>query len=557
MIKDFNKISGKANFYDYNNQLNYFDYFGITDRDLENVFKVFKMNQKKPEFLLKILSSKINEKISFYISNVYINGKLHKLTLPADFIASKAFLSGLFYTAARLLIQEFVLLSTANKTTFNVDLKVFKFGNEKFKYYMYKNSLKKYYQSIFSWTIPLLENNSDTINIFSNLDKLIENKAYNLKLYKDLFICIWMHTYIKEFCEIKEYFSINNLEEEIEFRFNVLNPINYDLLFKKEDSFEKQKRIDIIKTFYERKDEKIELEIKQLKNKVFKKIKLFNSITLYQWFLILEQIKMSFKICDLYELKTYVDSLHEIVIENIDKNIEKDDLLSLVKMLLNYKNSKDFISIFYKHPIISFTNSTSTRYLISFPEFIWLTENFLNKYTYFEKEILNIFNNEIKVELHYFLNNKLKIISKKYSSIVVYEPENNKYFWKQAKKDVRNLKVNSVIYEKRLDKTFFVINDFFINNLENEQNMKRSFENTNEFNNIFQKNYSAKISTFEKDIRKIKKQLKIKQDTVDEFIIITNDILNLYPKVKFKDLTFYIADITTLDYFLNNFLYKK
>ncbi|QHX36790.1 hypothetical protein [Spiroplasma sp. BIUS-1] len=577
MEKHFNKISGKNGFYDFEDKLNYFEYFGIKGEDLENVFLLFKKYENNMHALKTSVEEKIKDRYEFYINNSYNKStkKFTKIRDAGEKIISKALFTSSIFLGARLVSQEYVLLSTINKLIYNVDLRVFKFGNEKFSYHIYKKSLKEYYETLSTFGYFIMEENEETLNIFERMDEYSEKNLYSLEAYKDIFLYLWMYTYIKFSCDLSDYkFKYDDTKRVYpKIKNNVLSPMDYDKFFD-EEGFEEE-NLKKESTVQDLRDWSLEPYYITLENKIrdyYKELNLVGTVSLDEYFIVADEIKKIYLKNTKYnvlELSKTLFTEAGAVSEKIYTNEEIDFIIKYLtfdRKFEDYKNLKldDFYNEVYKRPIFEFKNSNKDIVLLSFPEFIWMSYHMQKQYHFFDKTLSKTFNTKLRKDYHEIINDQLLRIEKRFKVMKALDLNDIPFFIESKMHTPENVLANTLLFDPTANRLLFVLTNFYSEENIDWLNAKRTIDTFLSDAKIAQQMFSKVFGFVSKDIKKLKKQLKKLGLEIDENvdlkiegILFINDILNAIPKINVNGYTVHIAGISTIEYFTTSFIYKK
>ncbi|AGR42272.1 hypothetical protein [Spiroplasma diminutum] len=577
MEKRFNKISGKNGFYDYDNQLNYFEYFNIKGEDLEKAFLLFKKYENNMHELKQNIESQIQMRYEFYISNSY-NKETKRFTPvrnESDRRVAKAMFTSSIILASRLILQEYNMLSTVNKLLYNVDIKVVKLFKEKYNYSIYKKSLKEYYETLSAWSLFFYEKNNETSLILSKMDEYVEKDIYFLEEYKDIFLYFWMYTYIKSSCDLSDYKYKHDNTKRVYPRVNnnVLSPMDFDYIFKYDNDFdEEEKRKLLVKDFRSWSLEAYYASIEEHKNKYYNELKIWDNLTFNEYF------KLSNSLSNIFLNSSYylMEQLEkEVFTETASKN-EKIHTKEEVEFVINFltfdKNPRDYhdlkidsyYNLIYKKPIFNYIDSNYNRILISFPEFIWMSHEIQRDYNFMDREIVQNFNRLLKNDFHYTLNDQLKKIQKRFNIITAFDTDKISLFSNDGVAMFDRTIANSVIYNPTLNIIMLVLTNFYSNENISWLNAKRTIDTFSPDSKLVQTIFSKTLNVVSKDIKKLKKQLKKmgivfkdEENVRIEGLLFVNDVLSAIPKVKVSGFDIHIVDISTMEYFTNSYIYKK
>ncbi|WP_338984503.1 hypothetical protein [Spiroplasma endosymbiont of Diplazon laetatorius] len=577
MEKHFNKIAGKNGFYDFEDKLNYFDYFGIKGEDLENVFLLFKKYENNMHELKNNIYQRIMERYTFYTNHTYNKEtkKFVKVKNDSEKRVAKALFTSVVFLGARLVSQEYVLLSTINKLIYNVNLRVFKFFNEKFNYKIYKKSLKEYYETLSTFGIFFMDQNTETYSILSNMDEYIDKDYYSLEAYKDIFLFMWMYTYIKFSCDLSDYkFKYDDSKRLYpKFNSNVLSPMDYDHIFN-EVGFEQEnaKRIDTVEDFRGWSLEPYYITIENQIREYYKDLMLVGTVNLNQYFYVADVIKEIYLNFSYYTYDELANSLFTEASTATDKIYTKEELDFIIEYCsLNlekeeYKTAKvdDLYDVIYKKPLFNFKDQKGNRLLIAYPEFVWMSYQMQKEYHFFDKELSKKFNARLKVDYNPILNDQLKKVEKRFGVMKAFDPNEIQFFAESKNHTQQNPLTDCVLYDPALNRLLFVLTNFY--SVENIDwlNAKRTIDTYAISSKIIPSIFSRSFSVIMKDIKKIKKQMRKmgvkfedEENVKVEGIVFINDILNAIPKVKVNDFTVHVVGISTMEYFTNSYIYKK
>ncbi|AUM62784.1 hypothetical protein [Spiroplasma monobiae] len=578
MEKHFNKIAGKNGFYDFEDKLNYFDYFDIKGEDLENAFLLFKKYENNMHELKVNIEQRIKERYEFYITHSYKKEKKEFVKVKNDGERKivKSLFTSLVFLGARLVSQEYVLLSTINKLIYNVDLRVFKFFNEKFNYNIYKKSLKEYYETLTTFGLSYLDTDIDTFNIFQRMDEYIEKDLYSLKAYKDIFLFMWMYTYIKYSCDLSDYaFKINDSKRSYpKINSNVLVPMNYDRFFD-EEGFEEEneKRKTIVNDFRGWSLEPYYITIENQVRDYYKQLMLVGNVNLNDYFVVADEIKKIYLNKPYYSVVELEQTLFTEASAASQKLYTMEEIEFIIKYVTfdkkseEYRNYKldNFYDLIYKKPILEFRDSNGNPILLAFPEFIWMAYHMQREYHFFDKKLSKTFNVMLRKDYNPTINEQLKKIEKRFGVMKAIDPKTLPFFIDEKNNGVNSSLVDCILYDKALNRLFFVLTNFYSAENIDWINAKRTIDTYGLNSRIVSMMFSRTFNTVAKDLKKLKKQIKklgieLNGDESEikiEGILFINDILNAIPVMKVDKYPVHIVSVSTMEYFTTSYIYKK
>ncbi|QGS52092.1 hypothetical protein [Spiroplasma tabanidicola] len=570
----FKKLSGRGNFYDFNSQLNYFDYFGITPDDIKLMINIMSKNENRMADFFYELEKEIYKKIQFYSTHLR-DSHLGFIAVGEEKLkeSGRAFVCSMLYLSARLLAQEYMLLSTVNKTKYNVDLRVHKFGNEKFSYKIYLQSLRVFYESLSAWSFAIMGQDFEYLIYFTKMDEFVDTKIYDLKAYKDLFMLIWMQSYVKQAKELREY--ILELEPDnlssIKVAYNALKPLNFDSIFKLDDDDLEIKRKEFIFDYNIWIDDSLKRSIRANREDIYSKVSYSESLNLNEYLEILETLIFSFRYYNVYDYEGYVTNLYGTIFKHFHNRLSGEWVVSLIKNI-TYSRQRDepfkknvledfYQEGIYKKPLLAFFDNNKKSNLVGFPEIIWMSFHAHKEWMLFDASILTNFNKLMNSRLREMLKDSLVSLHKRFSIIKNIEPEKIPFFQQKAninRGSVDEVFVDAIAYEENIKKCFFFVNHFFPEAPQMWHIYKCGLITYKGLDNIIKKVITPRFNIIFKDYKKISKQLKLPKDCQFSMVLLVNDILEVNPRIDLDNgIKLYIVAFPAIEHFLTNFIYKK
>ncbi|AHI53059.1 hypothetical protein [Spiroplasma culicicola] len=564
----FQKLSGRGDFYDFDDQLNYFDYFGIEPEDIIKMFEALEQNSNRMGSYMLELEQMIFERFEFYSSNIRdAKAGFIKIFDEKTIQSGRAYVASMIYLGARLIAQEFVLLSTANKANFSVDLRVYKFGEEKYNYRLYLKSLRTFYESLSAWSYVFIKNNEEMLTFFSKMDDYIDRKIYDLKVYKDIFMLIWVYAYVKQAKDIRDYhLSLDpQTEQHVTIRKNVLNPLNFEELFALKEHDEEKKRRARIDDYKLWVDPDLKQNIKDTKTDLLDAVPFNKIINLRDYFNVLDKLVFSFEYYNFYDYQGYMTNLFETVQKALGEKVNNDLLEEIIKNSIFYNMTfhttdvlNDFYEIgIYKRPLIGFNDSQRRFFVMGYPEIIWMAIKSQEEYMLFDSPIRNKMHELVIDKMHDMLNTSLQKLAKRFAVINIFNPEDVPYFANRSRDKKANLLVDAIAYEKNAENCFFFFNNFFKDSPLMWDIYRNSLKTSVGPGNLLDRIVKNRYSLFAKDLKKIKKQMGLPKDAKISVVLIVNDVLEVNPKIETEEYDIYVVDYSTIEFFLTSFIYKK
>lgn len=563
----YKRISGTNDFLDNTKQLNYLEYFGIGAEDLKSMFALMQTNLSRANAFLTKLTTKITELFEKYCLKIQIKtGEQLKAVNKNTHDINQALITNILYLGCRVLAQEFVMLMNVEKMTYKTPITVFKFGAEKHTYRSYVKGLRCFYESLSAWTYKLMNLDQNLARNFSFMDDMLASNSLDLKAYKKIFMLIWMHGYIKQASDAKELSKQLDSESKqvCEINFNVLDPINFQNLLRVKESvaFNDSNSLENFKTW---RDKSYIENIKELRKNELAKLPYNDEIKISDYFLILKEIAYSFKEKDLIDYQKYSQPYLEYLCE-ITKN--KYSMEAIHKILTQHlyntdnKFSEDIIASFYDNgcylkPILVFTDHQNYLYLGSFPEIILMAiycqEEFILLDPNVRKNILKTFDEIIATNV----KEHIKKIPKRFSSMQYFDLSQVPYFASRASDGSALLQPDGIIYESNLNKCLFFVSNLFVESpriwTDAKNAMRLLLGGQSITRNILNRTYLS----WERDFKKIKKQIKISNEATMELVIVVNRLFEINPKFEENNFVWYVVDVAVVEHFLTNYIYKK
>lgn len=563
----YKRISGTNDFLDNTKQLNYLEYFGIGAEDLKSMFALMQTNLSRANAFLTKLTNKITELFEKYCLKIQIKtGEQLKAVNKNTHDINQALITNILYLGCRVLAQEFVMLMNVEKMTYKTPITVFKFGAEKHTYRSYVKGLRCFYESLSAWTYKLMNLDQNLARNFSFMDDMLASNSLDLKAYKKIFMLIWMHGYIKQASDAKELSKQLDSESKqvCEINFNVLDPINFQNLLRVKESvaFNDSNSLENFKTW---RDKSYIENIKELRKNELAKLPYNDEIKIFDYFLILKEIAYSFKEKDLIDYQKYSQPYLEYLCE-ITKN--KYSMEAIHKILTQHlyntdnKFSEDIIASFYDNgcylkPILVFTDHQNYLYLGSFPEIILMAiycqEEFILLDPNVRKNILKTFDEIIATNV----KEHIKKIPKRFSSMQYFDLSQVPYFASRASDGSALLQPDGIIYESNLNKCLFFVSNLFVESpriwTDAKNAMRLLLGGQSITRNILNRTYLS----WERDFKKIKKQIKISNEATMELVIVVNRLFEINPKFEENNFVWYVVDVAVVEHFLTNYIYKK
>lgn len=563
----YKRISGTNDFLDNTKQLNYLEYFGIGAEDLKSMFALIQTNLSRANAFLTKLTTKITELFEKYCLKIQIKtGEQLKAVNKNTHDINQALITNILYLGCRVLAQEFVMLMNVEKMTYKTPITVFKFGAEKHTYRSYVKGLRCFYESLSAWTYKLMNLDQNLARNFSFMDDMLASNSLDLKAYKKIFMLIWMHGYIKQASDANELSKQLDSESKqvCEINFNVLDPINFQNLLRVKESvaFNDSNSLENFKTW---RDKSYIENIKELRKNELAKLPYNDEIKIFDYFLILKEIAYSFKEKDLIDYQKYSQPYLEYLCE-ITKN--KYSMETIHKILTQHlyntdnKFSEDIIESFYDNGcylklILVFTDHQNYLYLGSFPEIILMAiycqEEFILLDPNVRKNILKTFDEIIATNV----KEHIKKIPKRFSSMQYFDLSQVPYFASRASDGSALLQPDGIIYESNLNKCLFFVSNLFVESpriwIDAKNAMRLLLGGQSITRNILNRTYLS----WERDFKKIKKQIKISNEATMELVIVVNRLFEINPKFEENNFVWYVVDVAVVEHFLTNYIYKK
>ncbi|QEH62040.1 hypothetical protein SCHIN_v1c08450 [Spiroplasma chinense] len=563
----FQKISGRGNFYDFDDQLNYFDYFGIEPEDIIQMFDELEKNEKRMGSYLLELEQMIYDRVEFYSTNVRdAKAGFIRIFDEKTIQSGRAFVASMIYLGARLLAQEFVLLSTVNKANFSVDLRVYKFDKEKYNYRIYQNSLRIFYEALSAWSYTFIKNNEDMLSFFSKMDDFIDKKIYDLKAYKDLFMLIWMYSYAKQAKDARDFhLSLDpKTEAYVKVDRNVLKPLKFGSLLEldKEEQDRKERRIEDLTLWI---DPELRQMAKDTKEELFKDVPFSKFLTLEDYIKVLDKLIFSFEYYNVYDYTGYMTNLFETIQKVFGEKINFEMLTDMIKDATFYNittHTTDVLDDFYetgiyKRPLLGFNDTQRRFFIVGYPEMIWMSIHAQKEYMLFDSVVRNKMFELRDEKMHDMVNWTIWKLGKRFAVIENIDPNNVPYFATRNRDKKTNNLVDAIAYERNANICFFFFNNIFTDNAEPWAKYKDSLKTIIGPGNLVDRVVKNRYSSFAKDIKKLRKQMNLPKDVKFSVVLLVNEVLEVDPKIEMEDYNIFIVDYSTLEFFLTSFIYKK
>ncbi|WP_339030521.1 hypothetical protein [Spiroplasma endosymbiont of Cantharis nigra] len=573
MRKHFNKIAGNNGFFDFEEKLNFFEYFDINNNDLTNAFDVLKKYEKNMKNLRNMMENQIIERFNFYVNNSF-NKKDNSFVenkTEQEKKLSKALVISAIFLAARLISQEYITLSTSNEFLYQDENN----SDSSFNFKNYKNSLKGFYETLTAWGLYFTDDCIENLSILSRMDEYIKKDVYSMKRYKDIFLYLWLYTHVKNSCDLTTY---KNNASEIKSFFpkitgNALAPLNYEYIFDQgEYPDEAEIRKNIINDFKAWSLEAYDNVINNQIKKYYKSADFLENLNFEEYFNLVDLLKNMYLKRNFYSLGDIQANMAQESSDagSINYSTEQIELTSNYLVFnknsgeFNNKNIDEYYSLIYKKPILSFLNQNKAKILITYPEFLWMAKHMQKRYHFFDSNISNKFFLMLKKDYSLILNQQLKKIERRFNNIKVFNANELLIFRPSDDKEQNNSIANSIIYDPWLNKIFVILVNFFPPENIDWLNEKRTIDTLSENSNYVANIFSEPLNFVLKELKKIKKQLKklelkfSDEKTVEvEGILFVNDILNAIPKVEVNGVNVYVSSISAMEHFTNSYIYKK
>ncbi|QBQ07885.1 hypothetical protein SGLAD_v1c06860 [Spiroplasma gladiatoris] len=568
----YQRLSGRGNFYDYNSQLNYFDYFGIDNNDIKIMFDLLKKNEYRIKEFYYELEEKIFQRISFYSSHIRdAKSGFIKLSEQKKIQSGNAFICSMIYLGSRLLAQEFVLLTTVNRSKFNVDLKVFKFGEEKYNYRLYLKSLRTFFESLSSWSYAIIKNDFEHLLYFSKMDNFVDQKIYDLKAYKDLFMLIWMQSYAMQAKEMNSYnlYLDQKSETFVKVNYNVLNPLDFSNLFRSSDELRNYKKTEFISDYNIWMDQELKQSVVDNRENIYNSVAFTKELSLNDYLDIVNIILSSFEYYNIYEYESYINGIYDTLLKKYHNKISFEFVQTIIEKMIYINDQTKKSNIYkdfyqngvYKKSLLYFKDSRKTSFILGFAEMIYMNFYAHKNWMNFEEPYLSDFNQQMNKKLNELMYETLKVVKKRFSVIELYKPNDIPLFEpksnnKKSKASISH--VDAIAYEKNINTCYFFINNFFNQSPEPYDIYKCGLQVYKGLNNIIDRIVKPKLSIILNDYKKIIKQLKIPKNANFAMVLVVNDLLQVEPRVILdNNIKLFIVAYPTLEYFLTSFIYKK
>ncbi|AKU79533.1 hypothetical protein [Spiroplasma turonicum] len=547
----------------------YFTIFNINKNDLEKVFDSLILVSEKIYDYKNFLLKKIRDKYIYFSENIFSEGHFRKAESKEELQENKAFINSLLITATRILACLYNQVHE-NENYMNINrLEIPNFGNDKYDIKSYKESLFCFLNSLLKWSQYFIDfNDNNNINYITQIDDYINVAVSKIRLFKSLFILIWIYgvvekaIYVHEYCSslssTKDGYSISNI-----FQSNVLEPIGVNKII---DNSNHSLNVAIKNNFNAHK-------IESLRNNFYKSVinkineKNIVEYSFNDYINIIEKISSSFSFFNSYEKNRYFDSLFNILSNttNFDKgvNLIKDITykhiyhqnkdLTFANLIKTKPDLGQFKQLIFKHKIKDYKTT-----FYSFPEFINLSLNLQKQelFTYVEDEIVS------KQIVHDSLRETVE------SFFTTLKFKNPNFLFN----DITQLKVKPIKRENDLnyEGTF----DFAIINKSNKvlylikcigmKSYKNLFSSvTNDvylgsrFNEFCEKNIFAPYELYTKNWNKFKKQLNFKDILRVEFLIVSDEENKYFVTKKVEGMNVHVIKYDDLDYFFRSYILKE
>ncbi|WP_053946367.1 hypothetical protein [Spiroplasma cantharicola] len=573
MKTNFNKISGNNGFFDFEEKLNFFDYFNINSTDLKDAFSVLRKYENNMLTLKRMMESQITTRLNFYINNSFnkIENKFVENKTNEEKKLSKALVVSVIFLAARLVSQEYITLTTSSEYAYEYENS----SNKSFNFENYKKSLKSYYETLTAWAMYFMDSNIENLSILSRMDEYIKKNVYSMERYKDIILYLWLYTHVKNSCDLTKY---KNDASELKAFFpkiteNVLAPLNYEYIFDQQEYQEEAEiRKKIVSDLKIWKIKEYDNVIKNLIIKYYKTLNFSETLVFNDYFNLIDIIKDMFLKKNFYSLDDITSNLLNPNSAAVPRIYSSEEVELTVKNLefdknaidFNYKAIEQYYNLIYKKPLLSFLNKNQSKILVAYPEFIWMANHMQKKYNLFDSNISKKICAMLKEEYFLTLNQQLKKIERRFRNLKVFNPNDLSIFKATDDKTQNKIEVNSIVYDPSLNKLFVVLVNFYPPENIDWLNEKRTIDTLSENSNYVANLFSEPLNFVLKELKKIKKQLKKlelkfsdEKEVTVEGILFVNDILNAVPKVDVNGVNVYVSSISTMEHFTNSYIYKK
>lgn len=563
MNKYFKKIAGKSFYYDFEEYLNFFDYFGITQKDLKNAHNLLATNKDRIKNYLLEVEEMIKHRFIFFATHTKNkDNKFINIVPPEMQLNSRAYLIGVMYTATRVLIQEFVHLKTKFPSEINSKIRTPKIDLEiSYNHHQYQNALRTYIDGMLLFIHAKIDNNQETIEMLANLDKYIDLKLVNLKDYKELFIWIWIWSQLKIGSELHLAQSniIGTAAPYPELTKNLLEL--FEMNFSN-DIRDGQNVVSNIEEFISKDDtsciEKYKKAVEEINSEVF----ILNKITINTYLKILDNIQHTFSFFSAYLRNPYLTELANTIYKREFEYIDDENMYKIIQNL-SYKppeikseflNMNTYESNLHSKPLIQLDDNEKNSYLITFPEIVWYSLYMIENFDILDKPIKEIIKQKMFI--------KQKEIIEKSILIADYKLKSNFFRFMNSldyniSKKQKNLKFDQVFFDYKTNQLYFCINHYFEPNqfvYDDYVDNISMFMGDNCIVNNFVK---SKLVPLAKEMKRLKKDFPIVADTKITGVIISNKTFDKANKLVINDYDVFVVNMTNVEFLFSDFVFRK
>jgi hypothetical protein len=567
MGNNFKNLFESNIYQSFEDNLNFFSHFNITVDDLNNAFVFMDKGYDDPEKLMQSVEANIHKMLNLLIGHKKdANGKYTVPVAESEIPVSKAYVTGMFFTAIRLLSQEgLYVIHRDVKSLAKINIPKVDDFDGKYRIEEYRYGLRTFLEGIAIWFYRIVDNTNEVRDVLINHNNYFDKGLFKLHEYRNLFVWIWIWSQLRvviEFHDFEKQWD-DQQREWPEIEHNCLKPFHFYI-----NAYEKEHYHEIKDDIYKLtmwREELARDEYEEMYENAQQKIRYDEELTYEEYLKVVDSIKNTFNYYAAFFLDGYFDTLIETIKEHHHIVMDEEKLKTIVHSLLFDIDSlrgsdygRDFYATGLFHsPLLTLKDLYGKPVIIGYPEIIELSRRLNQIYDFPNTPTNEKIKSVMEMDFKKFLVKQIERTDRRYN--VRYFKYQNKFEYElgNEKKDKMVTQYDQVAFDIGSNYLFFCDEFFFRNEpilWAEWKNDVKMFIGNESYSNRFVK---RKILPVLKNMKRIKKDFAIDGETKLIYVIFTNLFFNHPSKYEVNGITYYVINYTEVNYFLKTMVFKK
>jgi hypothetical protein len=207
MGNNFKNLFESNIYQSFEDNLNFFSHFNITVDDLNNAFVFMDKGYDDPEKLMQSVEANIHKMLNLLIGHKKdANGKYTVPVAESEILVSKAYVTGMFFTAIRLLSQEgLYVIHRDVKSLAKINIPKVDGFDGKYRIEEYRYGLRTFLEGIAIWFYRIVDNTNEVRDVLINHNNYFDKGLFKLYEYRNLFVWIWIWSQLRVVIEFHDF----------------------------------------------------------------------------------------------------------------------------------------------------------------------------------------------------------------------------------------------------------------------------------------------------------------------------------------------------------------